>query len=328
MEKAIEDFARHIEIERNLSPHTRKSYLTDLRQFKGFLDTNRITEEKACLDAGKASPDVGRDGNDAFIHIDHVVIRAFLGSLYRAKVKKVTIARKVAALRSFFKYLLREERIKVNPAVLVQAPPSERYIPAFLSVDEMFALLAAPFKQDVLGLRDRAIIEFFYSSGIRLSELTGLNMEDIDFNRALMKIRGKGKKERIVPVGEPALLAMRDYLEKRGELLKRGREAGETANVPVFISRSGSRLTTRSVARALDRYVLLSGINRKISPHTLRHTFATHLMDAGADLRSIQELLGHESLSTTQKYTSVSVSRLMEVYDKAHTKARGGVDNL
>lgn len=326
MEKAIEDFARHMEMERNLSPHTRKNYLTDLRQFKGFLDTNRITAEKACLDAGNASPDAGRDGNDDFIHIDHVVIRAFLGSLYRAKVKKVTIARKVAALRSFFKYLLREEKIKVNPAVLVQAPPSEKYIPAFLSVDEMFALLAAPFKQDALGLRDRAIIEFFYSSGIRLSELTGLNMGDIDFNRVLMKIRGKGKKERIVPVGEPALLAMRDYLGKRGELLKGGRE--NDANVPIFISRSGSRLTTRSVARVLDRYVHLSGINRKISPHTLRHTFATHLMDAGADLRAIQELLGHESLSTTQKYTSVSVSRLMEVYDKAHPKARGGVDNL
>jgi integrase/recombinase XerC len=312
MEKAIDDFVRYMEIEKNLSVHTRKNYLTDLRQFKGFLDTSPVT--------------AGKDCNNYFSYIDHTTIRAFLGSLYRAKVKKVTIARKVAALRSFFKYLLREGRIKVNPALLVQAPPSEKYIPVFLSVDEMFALLAVPFKQDAAGLRDRTIIEFFYSSGIRLSELAGLNVGDIDFNRVLMKIRGKGKKERIVPVGEPALLAIRNYLERRDELLQGGRE--NDVNVPVFISRNGTRLTTRSVARILDRYVRLSGINRKISPHTLRHTFATHLLDAGADLRAIQELLGHESLSTTQKYTSVSVSKLMEVYDKAHPKARGGVDNL
>ncbi|MDI6776404.1 MAG: tyrosine recombinase XerC [Syntrophales bacterium] len=312
MEKAIGDFARHMEMERNLSHHTRKNYLTDLRQFKAFLEMNHIT-------AGK---NMGEDLSG----VDHTVVKAFLGSLYRAKVKKVTISRKVAALRSFFKYLLREGRIKVNPAELVQVPPPERYIPAFLSVDEMFTLLAVQFKQDASGLRDRAIIELFYSSGIRLSELTGLNLGDIDFNRGLMKIRGKGKKERIVPVGEPALLATKNYLEKRDELLKGMR--GNASESPIFISRSGSRLTTRSVARILNRYVLLSGINRKISPHTLRHTFATHLMDAGADLRAIQELLGHESLSTTQKYTSVSVSRLMEVYDKAHPKARGGVDNL
>jgi len=314
MEKAIRDFARHMEIERNLSPHTRKNYLTDLRQFKAFLDTNHIT-------AGKACPDAGRDGDEGLSGVDHMVIRSFLGSLYRAKVKKVTISRKVAALRSFFKYLLREGKIKVNPAQLVQGPPSDRYIPSFLSVDEMFALLAVPFKPDGFGLRDRAIIELFYSSGIRLSELTGLNLRDIDFDRRLMRIRGKGKKERIVPVGEPAIKAMRDYLERRGELLRSGKDGLE---VPIFINRGGNRLSTRSVARILDKYVLLSGINRKISPHTLRHTFATHLMDAGADLRAIQELLGHESLSTTQKYTSVSVSRLMEVYDKAHPKARGG----
>ena len=306
MEKAVRDFARHIEIERNLSVHTKKSYLTDLRQFQAFLEMNHLT--------------AGKEGTEGFSGMDHTVIRAFLGSLYRAKLKKVTISRKVAALRSFFKYLLREGRVKVNPAKLVQAPSSDRYIPTFLSVDEVFALLAVPFKQDVLGLRDRAIIELFYSSGIRLSELTGLNIGDIDFNRGLMKIRGKGKKERIVPVGEPAILATKNYLERRDELGIRKNE-GE---VPIFISRGGGRLSTRSVARNLDRYILLSGINRKISPHALRHTFATHLMDAGADLRAVQELLGHESLSTTQKYISVSVSRLMEVYDKAHPKARGG----
>lgn len=314
MEKAVRDFAVHMEIERNLSPHTRKNYLTDLKQFKAFLDENHITAGKTCHEAGE-------DSGEVLGCVDYKVIRSFLGSLYRAKLKKVTISRKVAALRSFFKYLLREGKLKVNPALLVQGPPPDKYIPSFLSVDEMFALLAVPFKQGAFGLRDRAIIELFYSSGIRLSELTGLNLRDIDFDRRLLRIRGKGRKERIIPVGEPALLAMRDYLGIRSELLRSGEDEPE---VPVFIGRGGNRLSTRSVARILDKYVLLAGINRKISPHTLRHTFATHLMNAGADLRSIQELLGHESLSTTQKYTSVSISRLMEVYDKAHPKARGG----
>ncbi|MBE9546060.1 MAG: tyrosine recombinase XerC [Proteobacteria bacterium] len=300
MEKAIRDFENHMEFVRNLSPHTRRNYSADLRQFREFLKST------------------GKDGID----IDHMVIRAFLGSLYRRKVKKITISRKIAALRAFFKYLLREGRVKNNPAEMVQAPQADKYLPAFLPVDEMFSLLGVKFKPDALGLRDRAVIELLYSSGIRVSELTGLNMDDIDFMRYLMKVRGKGRKERIVPVGDPALVAVKDYLERRGELAKK--EVGNYTEKPLFISRIGTRLTPRSVGRIVDKYVGMSGINRKIGPHALRHTFATHLMDAGADLRVIQELLGHESLSTTQKYTSVSVNRLMEVYDNAHPKARGG----
>lgn len=300
MEKAIRDFENHMEVVRNLSPHTRRNYSADLRQFREFLKST------------------GKDGID----IDHMVIRAFLGSLYRRKVKKVTISRKIAALRAFFKYLLREGRVKNNPAEMVQAPQADKYLPTFLPVDEMFSLLGVKFKPDALGLRDRAVIELLYSSGIRVSELTGLNMDDIDFTQHLMKVRGKGRKERIVPVGDPALVAVKDYLERRGELAKK--EVGNYAEKPLFISRIGTRLTPRSVGRIVDKYVGMSGINRKIGPHALRHTFATHLMDAGADMRVIQELLGHESLSTTQKYTSVSVNRLMEVYDNAHPKARGG----
>ena len=252
------------------------------------------------------------------------MIRSFLGSLYRKKVKKVTLGRKVAALRTFFNYLLREGKVKINPADMVQAPRAEKYIPTFLSVDEVMALLAVHFSQDFPGWRDRAILELFYSSGIRLSELTGLNLGDIDFVQGLMRVRGKGKKERIVPVGQPALIALQQYLEKRAEVC---RDSDQGKDNPFFLGSRGKRVNSRSVERILDKAVTLSGINRKISPHALRHSFATHLMDAGADLRSIQELLGHESLSTTQKYTSVSVSRLMEVYDKAHPRARRGHSN-
>ncbi len=205
---------------------------------------------------------------------------------------------------------------------MVQAPKSEKYIPVFLSVDEMVCLLDAKGTPNAVGLRDKAIVELFYSSGIRLSELVGLNMEDIDFHQGLMKVRGKGKKERIVPVGDQAITAMTAYLEKRHGILKRNVENGIEG--PIFISSRGSRLSTRSVARILDKLVILSGLGRKVSPHMLRHTFATHMMESGADLRAIQEFLGHESLSTTQKYTSVSVGRLLEIYDKAHPKARDG----
>ncbi len=307
MEKAIRDFEVHMKVVRNLSPHTRRNYLADLRQFKEYLERNNIS--------------AGESG-EGFVGIDHLVIRAFLGSLYRRKIKKVTISRKVATLRSFFKYLLREGRISNNPAEMVQAPQADKYLPVFLSVDEMFSLLDVKFKQDALGLRDRAMMELLYSSGVRVSELTGLNIDDIDFTQSQMLVRGKGKKERIVPVGTLALTAVNNYIERRGELTKKKVEAH--IEKPLFVSRIATRLTPRSVGRIIDKYVRMSGINRKIGPHTLRHTFATHLMDAGADLRIIQELLGHESLSTTQKYTSVSVNRLIEVYDKAHPKAKGG----
>jgi integrase/recombinase XerC len=306
MEKEIENFGIYIGTERNLSPHTKRNYLADVRQFKSFLDAHAISIKH-------------NDTNDE-IAVDYMVIRAFLGSLYRERLKKVTIARKVTALRTFFNYLQRKGKIKVNPAQMVQAPKSEKYIPVFLSVDEMLSLLNTKSTPNAVGLRDKAIIELFYSSGIRLSELVGLNMEDIDFHEGLMKVRGKGKKERIVPVGVHAIIAMTAYLEKRHEILKRYVE--NALETPIFVSSRGSRLSTRSVARILDKLVILSGLGRKISPHTLRHTFATHMMESGADLRAIQEFLGHESLSTTQKYTSVTVGRLLEIYDKAHPKAR------
>jgi integrase/recombinase XerC len=309
MEKAIRDFEMHMAVERNLSPLTRKSYLIDLKQFREFLEVHHAS--------------LMQRGEEGLPEVDYLLVRSFLGALYRKKIGKATIGRKIAALRTFFNYLLREGRVKINPAELVQTPKAEKYMPTFLSVDDMNTLLSVPHSADVRGLRDRAILELFYSAGIRLSELTGLNLDAIDDAQELIKIHGKGRKVRIVPVGRQALTALKAYLEKREALLH---PEADHPDGPVFLSSKGRRLTPRSVQRIMDKAVLMSGISRKISPHALRHSFATHLMDAGADLRSIQELLGHESLSTTQKYTSVSVSRLMEVYDKAHPKARGGAE--
>lgn len=302
LNKAIADFDRHIRIEKNLSAHTVEAYLKDLEQFQQFLLT------------------AGPGAEHEEVPEDIVLIRSFLVSLYRRKMKKVSVSRKIASLRAFYSFLLREGKVKINPAELLQLPRCEKYIPTVLSVDEMQALLQVEFPADAAGARDRAIVELFYSSGIRLSELTGLNREDVHFNDLLVKVRGKGKKERIVPVGSPALSALKEYIRVRPAPALNAASGSDAE--PLFLNAKGNRISPRDVARALQRIVKQSGIERNISPHALRHTFATHLLDAGADLRSIQEMLGHSSLSTTQKYTSVSVSRLMEVYDKAHPRAR------
>jgi integrase/recombinase XerC len=311
LEQAIGGFGRHLQVERNLSPHTKEGYLTDLGQFRTFLE-------------GSDYKSVSSDGAEGAVPTDPLVIRAFLASLYREKFRKVTISRKVAALRSFYRYLLREGVVAVNPAELIQLPRCEKYIPVVLSADEMLALLQVKFAEDAAGCRDRAMIELFYSAGIRLSELTGLNLEDVRLQEGLVKVRGKGRKERIVPFGKPALQALETYLQKRRGFLRKRADGQGKNEEALFLSMRGKRMNPRGVARVVERVVRQSGIGRKISPHTLRHTFATHLLDAGADLRSIQEMLGHKSLSTTQKYTSVSVSRLMEIYDRAHPRAGGG----
>ena len=305
LEQAIKEFDRHMTVERNLSDRTRKSYLSDLKQYRAFIERQAVS-----------------GGNEGNIPTDQIVIRSFLASLYRANLRKVTISRKVAALRSFYRYLLREGKVGFNPAELVQTPRCEKYIPVVLSVDEILSLLRVNFSADPAGLRDRAMVELFYSAGIRLSELTAINTDDLDFAQGLLKVRGKGRKERIVPVGAPAFAAIEGYLQRRGELA--AKQGGACIDDALFLSTRGKRMNPRGVARVVERVVRLSGIGRKISPHALRHTFATHLLDAGADLRSIQEMLGHKSLSTTQKYTTVSVSRLMEIYDRSHPRAGGG----
>jgi integrase/recombinase XerC len=286
--------------------------MTDLAQFSKFI------EEKNILLFDK--------GDNCAVNIDQTTIREFLSSLYRQRLKRTTITRKIAALRSFFKYLLREGKIRFNPAELIQTPRSEKYVPTFLSVEEAFLLLDGEFKQNFMGLRDRAILELFYSCGIRLSELTSIDLHDIQWHQSLIRVKGKGRKERIVPVGRNALSALKEYLEKAKELFGGKRE--DHADTPLFVSKRGNRLTPRSAARIVVKVAQAHGIKKKVSPHVLRHSFATHLLDAGADLRAIQELLGHQSLSTTQKYTSVSVKKIMETYDMAHPRAKiNGNDN-
>lgn len=303
--KAVEDFNRYLEMEKNFSPHTRRSYRGDLKQFQRFLSEYRL--------------EIARDPQSGILRVEPAVIRAFLSFLFKSHVRKASISRKIATLRSFFRYLLREGKVDYNPAASVQSPRAEKYLPTFLPVDEVFDLMKAPFRDDWTGWRDRTVLELLYSAGIRAGELVQLNIGDVDFGAGLMKIRGKGKKERVVPVGAPALRAAESYLEKRREAMKAS-PAGDYA-APFFINQRGFRLTTRTIERLVDKYVVLSGVKRKIGPHALRHSFATHLLDAGADLRVIQEMLGHESLSTTQKYTTLSVSRLIEIYDKAHPRA-------
>jgi integrase/recombinase XerC len=308
MLREIENFERYLIFEKGASKHTCRNYIKDLGQFSDFLWTNNL-----CLD---------KDGRHILLgKIDNLVIRSYLGFLYK-KNKRSTIARKLATLRSFFRFLVRGGSLKLNPAEPVFTPKREMYIPTFLPIDEMFRLLEAPDESEFLGLRDKAILELLYSSGVRVSELVGLNADEMDFESGIMKVAGKRKKERIVPIGNKATLALKKYLARRCEL--EGAESlGEEVSRALFVNFRGGRLTARSVGRIVDKYITKAGVPRKIGPHALRHTFATHMLDAGADLRAIQELLGHVSLSTTQRYTQVSLDKLMAVYDRAHPKSKG-----
>jgi len=289
MRRYIFDFLRYLKTEKNVSPHTERSYLSDLEQLFDFL------------------------GETDLAMADHQTLRQYVGHLVKLKVRKSSIARKLSAIRSFFKYLNRAGLLQNNPARLIATPRQEKRLPAVLTVDDALRLMEAPGKGDVTELRDRAVLETLYSTGIRASELTGMNREDISRHDRLIRIRGKGRKERIVPVGDKALDAIDAYLRQRTT-------SGEPA--AVFIGPSGKRLTARTVQRILENYRKELGLTSKASPHTLRHSFATHLLESGADLRSLQELLGHASLSTTQRYTHLNIDLLMETYDKAHPRAR------
>jgi len=303
MNDQIRDYQTYLTSERNVSEHTRMAYIKDVEEYAEFLQKNNFI-----------------DNIDGILNVAADTVRAYLGYLFRRKVKKVTVNRKISSLRSFYKFLIRSGKTKNNPAGMIQSSKTEKYMPNFLSVDEMFELLHAQNDTSTAGLRNRAMLELFYSSGLRLGELAGLNVMDLDFDQALVKVRGKGRKERIVPVGAPARKVLQEYLAKTREVRKKTNE--DVFNSPLFLNLRGARITARSIARIVDEATKKSKIGRKISPHALRHTFATHLLNAGADLRSIQELLGHESLSTTQKYTAVNINRMMEIYDKAHPRAK------
>ncbi len=301
----IDSFLESLITEKGYSEHTRRAYRKDLLDFFFFLAESRL--------AGKARQK--RAPIVKLKQIDGIALRGYLGFLHR-KNKKTTIARKLSAIRSFFKFLVKRGIISENPAELVLTPKQDKTIPVYLSVDDMFRLLDSIQTDTLLGLRNRAIFETLYSSGIRVSELAGMNFSDVGFSAAVVQVSGKGNKQRIVPVGQKALSAIKAY---RSRLQKQtGRIAINEG--PLFLNRFDKRLSPRSIARILRKLVDAVGLLTPVSPHALRHSFATHMLDSGADLRVVQELLGHKSLSTTQKYTHVSIDRLMETYDRAHPR--------
>jgi integrase/recombinase XerC len=302
MEKLIEQYRSHLDNERNVSPHTIRNYLSDLTQFQQF-----VAKRKWALD---------KTGRVDVRKIEIHVVRAFLASLSPGR-KKSSVGRKFAALKSFFRYLVTTGQTDHDPMVSLHSPKQEKPLPAFLSVDDVFQLLGAIHVKSRLDVRDRAVLEVFYSTGIRVSELVGLNWADVDVQLEIIRVTGKGSKQRIVPIGEIALQALRDYAQeqhKQWNLTCRG-------ETPVFLNNRGARITTRGIARIVEKHLKQAGINAKMGPHGLRHSFATHLLNSGADLRSIQELLGHASLSTTQRYTHLNLDQLTAVYDKAHPRA-------
>jgi integrase/recombinase XerC len=286
MKERIGGFLRYLEVQRGASPHTVRAYRKDLELFF----------DKAPEGAGMGE------------------VREFLAGEMRKGRARSTASRRLSALRSFYRYLYREGLARSNPAKLVASPKLPGKLPRFLTVDEIFSLVEKPEGLGILAARDRAILELLYSSGLRVGELAGLDVNDLDIEEGLVKVRGKGRKERMVPVGSKAVDAVKSYVVER--------MLGKKNDPALFLNRSGRRLTERSVRRIVLKYARMLALGGKVSPHTIRHTFATHLLHGGADLRVIQELLGHSSLSTTQKYTHLDITRLTEVYDRAHPLAR------
>jgi integrase/recombinase XerC len=293
----IGDFLDYLTYERNVSINTISAYRDDLESFVGFLCGDYFTMARDQLDLRR---------------VDHLAVRSYLAHLSRRKLSRSSTARHLSTLRSFFKYLMREGAVDANPARSVSTPKREKHLPSVLQTSEIALLLEQPDASSPLGMRDRAWLELLYASGLRISELVGVDVDDLELRARLVKVRGKGSKERIVPFGSKAEGALREWLASREA------RAEEHA---VFVNYRGDRITTRSVRRLFDRYVRAAALRAGISPHTMRHSFATHLLNAGADLRGIQELLGHASLSTTQKYTHLNDWQLIEVYRKTHPRA-------
>ena len=311
MRTHLRSFLEYLRLNRNLSAHTVRAYRGDLTQYLSFLE--RYLDRPA----ERIAPD----------EVDQYAIRAFMGELYDRGHARASSARRLAAIRSFGRYLRREQHIDTDPGALVATPKQERKVPARLGIREVEQLLAGPDATTSLGRRDRAILELFYASGLRLSELVGLDLEDITLSSRLVRVLGKGGKERIVPFNRSAAAALRAYLGDREALVASvpEREASHRRRglpaAPLFVNYRGGRLSPRSVDRLVRRYVAATSRRYGISPHALRHSFATHLLERGADLRSIQELLGHARLSTTQRYTHVTAAQLMSVYKKTHPRA-------
>ena len=294
----INKYLTHIEHDRNFSAQTLRAYRNDLHQYLSFLNAERCS---------------------GFGDVTRLLLRKFLAFQKKQAYSKTTIARKFVSIRSFYKFLCREGVLEFNPVESIRTPKLNRNLPEFMSINDTETLLNMPDLNTLLGIRDSAIMETLYSTGMRVSELAGIDVSDIDFPGGVVKVKGKGKKERLLPIGNHALNAIQAYMDKRNSdsslrVISRNSKA-------LFLNNRGGRLTERSVARMLEKYVKKAGMSLKISPHTFRHSFATHLLDRGADLRSVQELLGHANLSTTQIYTHITTERLKEVYNKAHPRA-------
>jgi integrase/recombinase XerC len=327
----IQEFLNYLQFEKRFSPHTAKCYGVDLLQFGEFVasrssrgsshsDAHEEGDVLASNDSGTATavathPKV--DVDQLLGSTDVNSIRSYMAALNEKQYSKATIARKLATLRSFYKFLVKRNRINSNPVVGIRTPKQEKRLPQFLEYEEIKRLLETPPMDTWLGARDRAIMETLYSTGMRVSELVALNLDDIDFLGEVVHIRGKGKKERICPISPSVLQIIQRYMEFRN---KRAQHNGNFDSKVLFVNKHGKRLSTRSVRRKMDKYLKMAGLNPDISPHTLRHSFATHMLNRGADLRSVQELLGHQSLSTTQIYTHLTTKKLKDVYSSAHPR--------
>lgn len=299
MEAAFEGFQRYLHIERNASELTRKSYAED---FASFLEY--------CIDRVGYTPNPDQ--------ADIPMLRGYLTYLYDCGYERTTIARRLACLRSLFRYCVREQLCTTNPAKALRTPRISRKLPHYLNTREVSSLLEAPPANTPMGLRDRAVLETLYTAGLRVAELVAVNLSDWDQDANILRVRGKGKKERIAPVGSYAQKALDRWIEQR----QLGQKSSQADRDAVFLNKYGQRITTRSIGRMIEKYLKQTALSNKTSPHTLRHSFATHLLDGGADLRSVQELLGHKSLTTTQIYTHVSTARLRDTYEQAHPHAQ------
>ena len=331
----IQEFVNYLSFEKRFSEYTAKCYGADLRQFADFLSgspeghlpgtpDSHLSGHERFSTGQPASPGATALATHTEVELDHLFIstdvnslRNYMAYLSSKQYSKATIARKLATLRSFYKFLVKRNHVQSNPVTPIRTPKQERKLPRFLEYEDIKRLLETPPTDNWLGARDRAIMETLYSTGVRVSEIVALNMDDVDFLSEIIHVRGKGKKERIVPIGASALQAIQHYVEYRN---RRAQSNSNFDSKVLFVNKHGKRLSTRSVRRKMDKYLEMAGLDPAISPHTLRHSFATHMLNNGADLRSVQELLGHQSLSTTQIYTHLTTKKLKEVYDKSHPR--------
>jgi integrase/recombinase XerC len=317
----IHEFLDYLNFEKHFSEHTAKCYNADLVQFCQYLsgEHGHSSEDWSAnsRSAGSVATQTETNIEQLLLSITTDSVRAYMAGLNEKQYSKSTTARKLATLRSFYKFLVKRGHLSANPVMAVRTPKQDKKLPKFLEYDQVKKLLETPPTDNWLGARDRAIMETLYSTGVRVSELVALNIEDVDFLGEVMHVRGKGKKERLTPIGSSALQAIQHYMEFRN---KRAQGNGNFDSKVLFVNKHGKRLSTRSVRRKMDKYLKIAGLDPTISPHTLRHSFATHMLNNGADLRSVQELLGHQSLSTTQIYTHLTTKKLKEVYDNAHPR--------